>query len=148
MKRVVWLLIGSTVLLVGGSGGDSTAHPLPEHPTNGCTLSPDRPPPPEGGLEWDFKLSCDHHDVCYGDHYFGSTESGRERCDGEFYDNLVSWCVGNIESRQLFQKRACKATGWVYYRAVRRFGCFAFSKKRPDNVFWNPTKPCARRTGG
>jgi hypothetical protein len=77
--------------------------------SDGCSDSPDKP------FGFDFLPGCYRHDFGYRNYKRQGrfNESTRKAIDDNFYADLKGLCGGN---------NACKATAWVYYEAVRKFG--------------------------
>lgn len=77
--------------------------------SDSCSWSPDHP------LGFDFAVSCDRHDFGYRNYPRQDrfTETDRRQIDDNFRDDLYTSCGPDP---------ACRATGDLYYFAVREFG--------------------------
>jgi hypothetical protein len=71
---------------------------------------------PSAGFE--FKNSCDSHDLCYG-----GTSGSQTTCDNQFADSLRQSCNGN---------QNCQGFADIYTAAVRLQGEVSFSRARSD----------------
>ncbi|HEX7165402.1 MAG TPA: phospholipase A2 [Acidimicrobiales bacterium] len=140
-------LLLTAALVVGGLTFAAPAQPAAAHtphPTNGCSNSPDRP------YGFNFRTSCDWHDVCYGHTTYGRSANGRHWCDYYFYGKLANWCRANLTNNAgwhntwsgygwkylLNPETTCLNTAGTYYWAVRNYGCHSF---------WNDGKPFYER---
>ena len=106
-------LLGSALVFVIAAPAD--AHT--PHPTNGCSFSPDRP------NGYNFRPSCDRHDVCYGHKPYGNSAAGRRGCDVAFRTSMNQWCAAN---RSGVERDRCLGTASGYFNTVRTYGCYAF----------------------
>jgi|SRR5437763_761669 len=77
--------------------------------SDGCSDSPDQP------FGFNFLPGCYRHDFGYRNYKKQGrfNETTRKSIDDNFYADLKGICGSNA---------ACKATAWVYYQAVRKFG--------------------------
>ena len=84
--------------------------------TNGCTVVPDR----VWGV-FNFNHPCDHHDGCYGGHWYW-----RSGCDAIFWYDMESSCTQQWSwwhpSRAL-----CRGVRDTYYSGVRALGYHAYN---------------------
>lgn len=66
-----------------------------------------------------FGASCDHHDFNY---WLGCTEADRFKADRQFYEEMKK----DARSVAWFRRPLLLFLAWRYYRAVRRWGGWAF----------------------
>ena len=114
---VALVFLGSLGVTVGAQPVHADWGIPKPNPTNGCTLSPDYP------NGWDFKTSCDRHDICYDRKPYGRSEAGRKACDDVFGRNLVRWCTANVK---MPTRLKCVALAGLYHDMVRRLGVRSF----------------------
>lgn len=121
-NRVVLALVVAfalTLAMLGVSASTASALPRGYQP-NGCTLSPDRGWYP---TYYDFKSSCNSHDYCYDEMWFGGGENGRAGCDNWFLNSMRGWCSGSYSSWwQAVDRTKCYGVAVAYYGAVRNLG--------------------------
>ena len=84
---------------------------------NGCTAVPD------SGYGFNFKPSCDAHDICYENMPYGDSYSGRRTCDQVFRSNMLNHCSTRSSWAQ---RTVCRGVAYTYYYGVRAFGGFFF----------------------
>ena len=115
------LTVGMSVTLASLGASPASAATLPAgYAPNGCTLSPDRGWYP---TYYDFKNSCNGHDYCYDQMWFGGGETGRAACDSWFLGSMTGWCNSYYSPWWAAVQRAqCNGVAWTYYTVVRNFG--------------------------
>ena len=73
---------------------------------------------PNSYFNANFKPACDAHDICYTD-----CNKTKERCDDEFYDDLMDACRKAYPSWwEVGALASCEAVVHGYYQSVRTFG--------------------------
>ena len=103
--------------------------PAPALAGNGCGAGPTARLVPDRPLAFPFRPACDAHDRCYATPWRRVEESpalARRRCDRGFHQRMVAICVRRYLR---FRYRLCRATAWLYYRAVRSpLGALAYAR--------------------
>ncbi len=116
--RVLPLVVCATVL----------AAPAPARAGNGCGAGPTARLVPDRPLSFPFRPACDAHDRCYATPWWrveNSRDLARLRCDRAFHRGMSRVCVRRYVR---FRYRGCRATAWLYYRAVRTLGGVAYAR--------------------
>lgn len=120
MKRITRMALAIALLLFATAGfALTTSAPASAHEpgTNGCNKIPDQTP------LYDFHDVCDWHDLCYGNHYFGEGEAGRQGCDDTWQHMMFGWCSNRwAEWYQVTVRSDCYNAAEVFYGAVRLKG--------------------------
>ncbi len=105
------------------------AAPAPAQAGNGCGTGPTARLVPDRPLSFPFARACEAHDRCYATPWWRVEESRRDarlRCDRSFFRRMARVCLLRYVR---FRYRACRATAWLYYRAVRTpLGELAYSR--------------------
>jgi hypothetical protein len=103
-------LLASALLTGPLLTSDAAAH---GNGTNGCTAVPN------SGLGFDFHGSCDGHDLCYQNYWYGRSDQGRSACDVWFYNSMAAHCRN---AQPWWWRPTCYSQAEIYYRGVRLFG--------------------------
>ena len=97
---------------------------------NGCGAGPTARLVPDRPLSFRFRAACGAHDRCYATPWRRVEEESpalaRRRCDRRFHRRMAAICVRRYVR---FRYRLCRATAWLYYRAVRSpLGALAYGR--------------------
>jgi len=130
--RLKTTLAGAALAVgVGVGGGALAASPVAAAPAvaaptvaapaalhgDSCTNAPD------SGPTWNFHEACHRHDTCYANKPYGRSQAGRLRCDGNFWNDMMSSC-NNRYSWYDPRRYTCREVGDVYFSVVVAAGWY------------------------
>ncbi len=79
-------------------------------------------------MYYDFKNTCNRHDYCYDEMWFGSGEAGRQGCDSLFLNELRGWCNRYYSAWwNAAARTSSHGVAWSYYLVVRQVGSRYFN---------------------
>lgn len=122
MLMLVTIAVPATSAGAHDSGAPATPANDSYHPwaTNGCTAVPD------SGYTFNFNHACDHHDGCYGNHWWTPYGRSRYGCDRVMNDDMTASCRQQFNSWD-WRRYSCYTVRTTYYLGVRTFGYPAYA---------------------